>query len=116
MVNPNSQIPGPFRQIRRNNFLQDLSHFTPESRNRNLPPILCKDHIQSAIQLMYHLSLSVDCSADPIIHARQPYNGQNRQRKASSSTENRKKRQLHIHDVNLPFHHIPKVLYWIEIW
>ncbi|MEQ2261159.1 hypothetical protein XENORESO_006566 [Xenotaenia resolanae] len=75
MVNPNSQIPGPFHQIRRNNFLQDLSHFTLESRNRNLPPILCKDHIQSAIQLMYHLSLSVDCSADPIIYARQPYNG-----------------------------------------
>ncbi len=24
--------------------------------------------------------------------------------------------RLHIHDVNLPFHHIPKVLYWIEIW
>ncbi len=24
--------------------------------------------------------------------------------------------QLHIHDGNLPFHHIPKVLYWIEIW
>ncbi len=24
--------------------------------------------------------------------------------------------QLHIHDVNLPFLHIPKVLYWIEIW
>ncbi len=23
---------------------------------------------------------------------------------------------LHIHDANLPFHHIPKVLYWIEIW
>ncbi|MED6248636.1 hypothetical protein ATANTOWER_002929 [Ataeniobius toweri] len=37
--------------IRANNFLQDLSHFTPESRNRNLPAILCKDHIQSAIQL-----------------------------------------------------------------
>ncbi len=24
--------------------------------------------------------------------------------------------QLHFHDVNLPFHHIPKELYWIEIW
>ncbi len=24
--------------------------------------------------------------------------------------------RLHIHDANLPFHHIPKVLYWIEIW
>ncbi len=24
--------------------------------------------------------------------------------------------RLHIHDVNLSFHHIPKVLYWIEIW
>ncbi len=24
--------------------------------------------------------------------------------------------RLHIHDVNLLFHHIPKVLYWIEIW
>ncbi len=24
--------------------------------------------------------------------------------------------RLHIHDVNLPFHHILKVLYWIEIW
>ncbi len=24
--------------------------------------------------------------------------------------------RLHIHDVNLPFHHIPKLLYWIEIW
>ncbi len=24
--------------------------------------------------------------------------------------------RLHIHDVNLPFHHIPNVLYWIEIW
>ncbi len=24
--------------------------------------------------------------------------------------------RLHIHDVNLPFHHIPKMLYWIEIW
>ncbi len=24
--------------------------------------------------------------------------------------------RLHIHDENLPFHHIPKVLYWIEIW
>ncbi len=23
---------------------------------------------------------------------------------------------LQIYDVNLPFHHIPKVLYWIEIW
>ncbi len=23
--------------------------------------------------------------------------------------------RLHIQDVNLPFHHIPKVLYWIEI-
>ncbi len=23
---------------------------------------------------------------------------------------------MHIHDANLPFHHIPKVLYWIEIW
>ncbi len=23
---------------------------------------------------------------------------------------------LHIHDAKLPFHHIPKVLYWIEIW
>ncbi len=23
--------------------------------------------------------------------------------------------QLHIHDANLPFHHIPKMLYWIEI-
>ncbi|MEQ2216355.1 hypothetical protein XENOCAPTIV_014862 [Xenoophorus captivus] len=51
MANPNSQIPGPFRQIRANNFLQDLSLFTPESRNHNLPVILCKDHIQSAIQL-----------------------------------------------------------------
>ncbi len=24
--------------------------------------------------------------------------------------------RLHIHDENLSFHHIPKVLYWIEIW
>ncbi len=24
--------------------------------------------------------------------------------------------RLHIHDENLPFHHIPKMLYWIEIW
>ncbi len=24
--------------------------------------------------------------------------------------------RLHIHDVNLPFHHITKMLYWIEIW
>ncbi len=24
--------------------------------------------------------------------------------------------RLHIHDANLPFHYIPKVLYWIEIW
>ncbi len=24
--------------------------------------------------------------------------------------------RLHIHDANLPFHHIPKVLCWIEIW
>ncbi len=24
--------------------------------------------------------------------------------------------RLHKHDVNLSFHHIPKVLYWIEIW
>ncbi len=24
--------------------------------------------------------------------------------------------RLLIHDVNLPFHHTPKVLYWIEIW
>ncbi len=24
--------------------------------------------------------------------------------------------RLHIHDENLPFHHIPKVLYWMEIW
>ncbi len=24
--------------------------------------------------------------------------------------------RLHIHDVNLPFQHIPKILYWIEIW
>ncbi len=24
--------------------------------------------------------------------------------------------RLHIHDENFPFHHIPKVLYWIEIW
>ncbi len=24
--------------------------------------------------------------------------------------------RLHIHDENLPFHHITKVLYWIEIW
>ncbi len=24
--------------------------------------------------------------------------------------------RLHIHDANLPFHHIPKLLYWIEIW
>jgi len=24
--------------------------------------------------------------------------------------------RLHIHDVNLLFHHIPKLLYWIEIW
>ncbi len=24
--------------------------------------------------------------------------------------------RLHIHDVNLPFHHIPKMLYWIDIW
>ncbi len=24
--------------------------------------------------------------------------------------------RLHIHDVNLSFHHIPRVLYWIEIW
>ncbi len=24
--------------------------------------------------------------------------------------------RLHIHDANLSFHHIPKVLYWIEIW
>ncbi len=24
--------------------------------------------------------------------------------------------RLHIHDVNLSFHHIPKMLYWIEIW
>ena len=24
--------------------------------------------------------------------------------------------RLHIHDANLPFHHIPKVFYWIEIW
>ncbi len=24
--------------------------------------------------------------------------------------------RLHIHDDNLSFHHIPKVLYWIEIW
>ncbi len=24
--------------------------------------------------------------------------------------------RLHIHDVNLPFHQIPKVLYWIKIW
>ncbi len=24
--------------------------------------------------------------------------------------------RLHIHDVNLSFHHIPNVLYWIEIW
>ncbi len=24
--------------------------------------------------------------------------------------------RLHIHDANLPFQHIPKVLYWIEIW
>ncbi len=23
--------------------------------------------------------------------------------------------RLHIHDTNLPFHHIPKVLYWIKI-
>ncbi len=23
---------------------------------------------------------------------------------------------LHIRDANLPFHHIPKVLYWIKIW
>ncbi len=24
--------------------------------------------------------------------------------------------RLHIYDANLPFHHIPMVLYWIEIW
>lgn len=24
--------------------------------------------------------------------------------------------RLHIYDANLPFHHTPKVLYWIEIW
>ncbi len=24
--------------------------------------------------------------------------------------------RLHIHDANLSFHHIPKVVYWIEIW
>ncbi len=24
--------------------------------------------------------------------------------------------RLHIHDANLPFHHITKMLYWIEIW
>ncbi len=24
--------------------------------------------------------------------------------------------RLHIHDENLSFHHIPKMLYWIEIW
>ncbi len=24
--------------------------------------------------------------------------------------------RLHIHDANLPFHHIPKVLYWIDFW
>ncbi len=24
--------------------------------------------------------------------------------------------RLHIHDANLPFHHIPKVLYWIKTW
>ncbi len=24
--------------------------------------------------------------------------------------------RLHIHDANFPFHHIAKVLYWIEIW
>lgn len=24
--------------------------------------------------------------------------------------------QLHIYDVNLPFHHILKVRYWIELW
>ena len=24
--------------------------------------------------------------------------------------------RLHIYDANLPFHHISKVLYWIEIW
>ena len=24
--------------------------------------------------------------------------------------------RLHIYDANLPFHHIPKVLYWIDIW
>ncbi len=24
--------------------------------------------------------------------------------------------RLHIHDVNLSFHHIPRVLYWFEIW
>uniref|UniRef100_A0A3Q3BP08 Trace amine associated receptor 1 n=1 Tax=Kryptolebias marmoratus TaxID=37003 RepID=A0A3Q3BP08_KRYMA len=29
MANPNSQIPGLFRQIRANNFLQDLCHFIP---------------------------------------------------------------------------------------
>lgn len=23
---------------------------------------------------------------------------------------------LHIHDTNLPLHHIPNLLYWIEIW
>lgn len=23
---------------------------------------------------------------------------------------------LHIHNANLPFHHIPKMFYWIEIW
>ncbi len=25
-------------------------------------------------------------------------------------------RRLHIHDANLPFQHIPKMLYWTEIW
>lgn len=24
--------------------------------------------------------------------------------------------QLHVHDENLIFHHIPKLVYWIEIW
>jgi len=24
--------------------------------------------------------------------------------------------RLQIHDANLPFYHIPKVLYWIDIW
>ncbi|MEQ2284086.1 hypothetical protein AMECASPLE_017951, partial [Ameca splendens] len=42
LLNPNSKIPGLFRQIRANNFLQDLSHFTRVQELQLFPQPACK--------------------------------------------------------------------------